>query len=270
MELNNCVMKTFPFAFKLFPVVSLLFAGACASKPQKAQAPALMARDRVTSNAPARPPRPPLDEILLQASAKPSLPFEGEGWTKMSDDKTLSGWRETGFAGRGEVQSQFGLIILNTGDPFTGINWTNDFPKLNYEIALDAMRVTGSDFFCGLTVPVGTNSCSLIVGGWGGSLLGISSLDSMDASENETTKFMNFEQDRWYRVRLRVTENRLEAWIDKEKLVDVVTTGKRISVRPGDIELSRPIGLSAWQTTGAFRNIRWRAVTGPAGPPKQD
>ena len=79
------------------------------------------------------------------------------------------------------------------GDPFTGINWTNDFPKMNYEVALDAMRVMGSDFFCGLTVPVGDTFCSLIVGGWGGSLVGISSLDGMDASENETTKFISFE-----------------------------------------------------------------------------
>ncbi len=92
---------------------------------------------------------------------------------------------------------------------------------MNYEVALDAMRVMGSDFFCGLTVPVGTNFCSLIVGGWGGSLVGISSLDGMDASENETTKFVSFESGRWYRIRLRVTEKKIEGWIDKDKLVDV-------------------------------------------------
>ena len=107
------------------------------------------------------------------------------------------------------------------GNPFTGVNWTNDFPKMNYEVAFDAMRVMGSDFFCGLTVPVGESFCSLIVGGWGGTLVGISSLDGMDASENETTKFVSFETGRWYRIRLRVTEKKLQAWIDQEKLVDV-------------------------------------------------
>ena len=111
----------------------------------------------------------------------------------MFDGQTLAGWRETAFAGHGEVHCQDGVVVLSMGDPFTGINWTNEFPKMNYEVALDAMRVMGSDFFCGLTVPVGTNFCSLIVGGWGGSLVGISSLDGMDASENETTKFKNFE-----------------------------------------------------------------------------
>src|SRR5207249_2729718 len=178
--------------------------------------------------------------VLQQAAAKPPLPFEGEGWQPMFDGKTLTGWRETQFAGRGEVQCQAGLIVLNMGDPFTGINWSNDFPKMNYEVALDAMRVTGSDFFCGLTIPVGDTFCSLIVGGWGGSLVGISSFDGMDASDNESTKFLNFDQGRWYRIRLRVTEKKIEGWVDQEKLVDVVTTGKRISLRPGDIELSKP------------------------------
>jgi hypothetical protein len=82
----------------------------------------------------------------------------------------------------------------------------------------------------------------------------------MDASENETSKFMNFENGRWYRIRVRVTDKKIQAWIDKEKLIDVETTGKRISVRPGDIELSKPIGLSAWETAAAFRGINFRSV----------
>jgi len=168
--------------------------------------------------------------------------------------------RDTDFTGHGEIQCQAGLIVLNMGDPFTGINWTNDFPKMNYEVAFDAMRILGSDFFCGLTVPVSNSFCSLIVGGWGGSLVGISSLDSMDASENETTRFTSFDQNRWYRIRLRVTDAKLEAWIDKDKIVDVVTTDKRISVRPGDIELSKPFGLSCWQTTAALREIKMRPL----------
>lgn len=204
--------------------------------------------------------------LLQQAAAKPTLPFEGDGWESMFDGKTLTGWRETQFTGRSEVQCIAGLVLLNMGDPFTGINWTNDFPKVNYEVALDAMRVSGSDFFCGLTVPVRESFCSLITGGWGGSLLGISSLDGMDASENETTKFMNFEQNRWYRLRLRVTEKRIEAWVDNEKLINVDISEKRISLRPGDIEMSKPFGVACWQTVAALREIKWRSVDRPAGP----
>lgn len=48
--------------------------------------------------------------------------------------------------------------------------------------------MSSSEFFCGLTVPVrtGTECVSLIVGGWGGSLVGISSIDGLDASETST------------------------------------------------------------------------------------
>ena len=198
---------------------------------------------------------------LPTGAALPSAPFEGDGWEAMSDGQTLAGWRETPFGGHGQVHCQDDVIVLGMGDPFTGVNWTNDLPKMNYEVALDAMRLTGSDFFCGLTVPVGTNCCSLIVGGWGGSLIGISSLDGMDASENETTKFSNFVSGHWYRIRLRVTQKRIQAWIDKEKLVDVDTTDKRISVRPGDIELSQPFGIAAWQTSTALREIKFRRVS---------
>ena len=203
----------------------------------------------------------PLPERVLKEGATNSLPpLEGEGWQPMFDGKTLKGWRETEFAGRGEVECKPGVVALKMGDPFTGINWSNDFPKINYEIALDAMRASGSDFFCGLTVPVGNAFCSLIVGGWGGSVVGVSSLDGMDASENETTKFMNFDNGRWYRIRLRVTDKKIQVWIDKEKMVDVETAGKRISVRAGDIEMSKPFGLSAWETTAAFREMKFRTL----------
>ncbi|MEI6782565.1 MAG: DUF1080 domain-containing protein [Verrucomicrobiota bacterium] len=222
------------------------------AQPQKAVAPSPVA----TSES---------KVILPPGAAQAPAPFEGDGWRPMFDGQSLAGWRETPFAGHGEVHCQAGVLVLNMGDPFTGVNWTNDFPKVNYEVAFDAMRVMGSDFFCGLTVPVGTNFCSFIVGGWGGSLVGISSLEGMDASENETTRFSQFESGRWYRIRLRVTEKRIQGWIGKEKLVDVVTTGKRISVRPGDIEHSKPFGLAAWQTTAALREVKFRPVSGPAG-----
>ena len=247
------------------PLLLILLAG-CNSSPVKPSNSTQASRP-TTAPAPAKPQGTP-KETLQQAAAKPSAPLEGDDWHPMFDGKTLTGWRETEFAGRGEVQCESGLMVLNMGDPFTGINWTNDFPKMNFEVALDAMRMAGSDFFCGLTVPAGDSFCSLIVGGWGGSLLGISSLDHMDASENETTRFVNFETGRWYRIRLRVTTRRIEAWIDQEKMVNVDISDKSISLRPGEIELSKPFGIAAWQTTSALRQIKMRRVDAPAGPLK--
>jgi len=217
----------------------------------------------------ARPLRPGEAEILHKAESMPSAPFEGEDWQPLFDGKSLAGWLETDFGGHGEVECRSNLVVLHIGDPFTGISCTNPFPQMDYEIALDAMRVSGSDFFCGLTFPVTNAFCSLIVGGWGGSLLGLSSLDGMDASENETTKYLNFEQARWYRIRLRVTKNRIEAWLDKDKVVDVVTTDRRISLRAGEIEMSKPLGICSWQTTGALREMKMRRVSGAADPARR-
>jgi hypothetical protein len=252
-------------AMTLMMSATLIIVAGCASpssKPPKPSTP------DPKPAAPAATRHVPTDD-LKEAAVKPSEPFEGDGWVSFFDGKTLTGWRETDFAGHGSVECESGLIVLNSGDPLTGINWTNRVPNMNYEVALDAMRVTGSDFFCGLTVPVSNSFCTLIVGGWGGSLVGISSLDGQDASENETTKFFNAEQGRWYRIRLRVTQSRIEAWIDKEKFVNVDTTDKQISLRAGDIESSKPFGIASYQTTAALREIKLRRVDGPAGPLKK-
>jgi hypothetical protein len=172
------------FLFVLPLAASLLLLAGCATEPAK---PATTAAPAPAPTAAAAKPAPPL---LPLGAAKPPAPFAGEGWESLFDGKTLTGWRETQFAGHGEAECEQGVLLLNLGDPFTGVNFTNRLPNMNYEVALDAMRVSGSDFFCGLTVPVGDAFCSLIVGGWGGGLVGISSLDGMDASENPTTKFL--------------------------------------------------------------------------------
>jgi hypothetical protein len=249
-------MKTIFLTKQVCSVMAVCSLLGCASGQQKAGD----VKDAKTTEPPAAEKPSAQDAALKEAESKPSEPFEGDGWQSMFDGSSLKGWAETQFAGRGEVQCKSGLLVLNMGDPFTGINYTNAFPTINYEIALDAMRISGSDFFCGLTVPVGTNFCSLIVGGWGGTLVGISSLDGMDASENETTKFIGFDTGHWYRIRLRITDAKIQAWIDKDKLVDVETKDRKVSVRAGDIEMSEPLGIAAWQTTSAFRQIKWRAV----------
>src|ERR1039457_6683255 len=254
-------MKRIELVWSLALFVSLLWGAGCASAPGKRR-PQPTAQPKETS-VPSPAAAAELTVTLPPGAAQPPAPFEGEGWQAMFDGQNLAGWRETKFAGHGEVRCQDGVIVLSMGDPFTGINWTNDFPTMNYEVALDAMRVMGSDFFCGLTVPVGTNCCSLIVGGWGGSLLGISSLNGMDASENETTKFSNFESGRWYRIRLRVTEKKIQGWIDKEKLVDVAIGEHKVALRPGDIEMCKPFGLAVWQTSSALREIKYRLLSAP-------
>jgi sugar phosphate isomerase/epimerase len=177
------------------------------------------------------------------------------------DGNTLNGWKVTDYGARGEVTVKDGQIVIDAGDPLTGINLAGEPPaRMNYEISLDAMKLDGDDFFCALTVPVGQSFCTLVVGGWGGSLVGISNIDEMDASENFTTQFRKFISNRWYRIRLRVTAKKLEAWIDDEQLVDADIEGKKISMRLGEIEMSQPLGITTFRTRSAVRDIKLRTL----------
>ncbi len=202
------------------------------------------------------------------AKASPSKATATNDWKNLFDGKTLVGWKPSTFASQGEVKvgmpSKDGknAIVLEMSDNLSGITLTNvaDLPQMNYEVALEAMKLDGSDFFCGLTFPVGKSSASFIVGGWGGAVVGISSIDGSDASENETTKFMKFERNQWHRIRVRVTPAKIEAWIDDDQMVNVETKDRKISLRFGEIENSLPFGIAAYQTRAAVRNIRLRRL----------
>lgn len=179
--------------------------------------------------------------------------------TLIFDGKSLDGWEVTNFGPQGPVYVSGGEIILGMGDGCTGITWKRDLPSPNYEVSLEAMRVEGNDFFCGMTFPVGKDPCTLIVGGWGGTTVGLSNINGMDASENSTTTLMKFEKKRWYHISLTVTETAIKAMIDSIKVVDFVIGNNKLSIRP-EVSLSKPFGIASWKTTAAIRNIRVRIL----------
>lgn len=191
------------------------------------------------------------------------------GARPLFDGVSLAGWRPSAFDSQTAVKIEPAFrgerpaIILEKSDHLSGINRTDGgaLPKTNYEISLEAMRLAGGDFFCGLTFPVGDSACTFVVGGWGGMVVGISCIDNADASENETTTSRNFTSDRWYKIRLRVTPKKLEAWIDDEKAVDFETEGRRLDLRFGEIKNSLPLGIAAYETRAALRDITLRILT---------
>ncbi|MCX7818912.1 MAG: DUF1080 domain-containing protein [Kiritimatiellae bacterium] len=202
-------------------------------------------------------------------------------WRSMFNGRDLTGWTNTGYVRPGPIvaypdrpppqlptNAPAGpAIFLGAGEDLTGITWTGELPRVNYEVRLEAMRVSGGDFFCGLTFPVGTNHATLVVGGWGGTVVGISSLDGMDASENETSSFMEFQNGRWYEITLCVYEDRLIADIGDRRVVNVDIRGRRVHMRAGEIEEGIPFSISTWRTAGALRNIRIRALPPPPPAP---
>lgn len=204
-----------------------------------------------------------LTALLLSAFGRAEPPAD---WRPLFDGRALGQWKPTPFGGEGEVSVDRGLLRIAMGADLSGVTWQGDFPRQSFEIALEARRVDGSDFFCGLTFPVGKSHCSLIVGGWGGGVVGLSSIDGQDAANNATTRVMSFTSDRWYAIRVRVTPDRLTCFLDDDQIVDQPLAGHEISVRE-EVAASQPLGIATYATTAELRNIRWRPVAeAPAQP----
>ena len=210
------------------------------------------------------PPKPvPLLASLLCLAAVANAQLNPGEWQSLFDGKSLKGWRETLFSGHGQVRVESGSMVLAPGAPMTGITWTGSFPHSDYEVRFEAARMKGNDFFASMTFPVGESFCTLVTGGWGGDIVGLSSLDGWDASENETRSYLNFENGKWYVFRLQVTGDRIRAWIDDQSVVNVVITGRIISLRRGEINLSTPFGFASYGSAGVLRKIEYRLLRKP-------
>lgn len=189
---------------------------------------------------------------------RPVEPLPPPAWESLFDGASLAGWAVTPFGGEGDVRVEDGHILFDIGQPLTGIHWTGDAPpREDYEIVVVVTRVAGSDFFCGLTFPVGDEHCSLILGGWGGSVCGLSNVDGLDASSNPTTQYRGFVSGLAYTVRVRVGADAIEAWLDDEPIVHQVRAGHAFGLRP-EVLPSRPLGIASFNTAARIEEIRLR------------
>ena len=201
-------------------------------------------------------PRPASEQAARPQTATPA----DAAWQPLFDGKTLTGWQPSKFSAEGAVKVEDGRMVLDTGKSMTGITWAGaTLPTTNYEIVLQAMRVEGRDFFAGVTFPVDGSFCSLILGGWGGSVVGLSSINGQDASQNDTSQSIEFENGRWYHVRIRVTPAKIEAWLDDRQIITQDLKGNKIDIR-FEMELSKPLGVASWKTRSALRDIRLRRL----------
>lgn len=175
--------------------------------------------------------------------------------------KNLDGWKVTDFGGEGEIRVEDGQIIMRMGQPLTGITWADGskIPTDNFEITLQAMKRKGDDFFCGLTFPVRDTHVSFVVGGWAGTVVGISSINGLDASENETTQYEKLDHDKWHKVRVRVAEGKIECWLNDKPMADVEIAGNRLSTRI-EVDPNKPLGICCYNTETGLKDIQLRRL----------
>lgn len=192
-------------------------------------------------------------------SASSDLPMPSPtDWRVLADWQNLDGWTEI-YGNQGLVAAREGQLWLEMGTPLAGLRYDGELPSSGYELQLRAARSAGSDFFLGLSFPVGEGACTLILGGWGGALVGLSCIDGRDASQNETRSWHNFERDRDYELRLRVDEQEIVFWVDGEHWF-TVARGQHIFSLRAEVQASAPLGLSSYATRARLGPLRMRLL----------
>lgn len=163
------------------------------------------------------------------------------------------------FGGDGAIHRDKNGLVLEPGSPLTGGTFAIELGDHGYEVELVAARLSGVDFFCGLTVPTTIGPLTLVLGGWGGAVCGLSCLDGKDAAQNDTRTLRHFATGRDYRVVLRVTKSDVQVTIDDEPFLTASLRGKSATLRQ-EVELTAPFGFSCYQTKAGLRSLRYRLL----------
>lgn len=175
------------------------------------------------------------------------------------DTPLVNHWQDAKIERGGEVKRETDGFTLKEGTPMTGNvfpTWEQDgLPVIGYRVTYEAMRVSGGDFFGSVTFPVGSRErcVTFVLGGWGGTQMGISSIDGADASENPTGSSQRFENGRWYKVQIEVQEQSLRVWLDGRPLVSFNPKGRQLHLRGADIAKCVPFGFASYGTEGRVR-----------------
>ena len=196
-------------------------------------------------------------------AAKPA-PQAPRTWSLL-EGAAAAQWQQAGIPDEGKIHVTNGELTLAAGQPMTGakwVGWTPDLPQTNYALTYETLRVEGGDIFGMATFPVGSHqsNATFVIGGWGGTVTGISSIDFQDANENQTRAEQRFENNRWYKVRIEVRREDLRAWIDDRIVVNTSIKGRQVTLRSGFIDHCLPFGFATWNTTARVRAVRVEAL----------
>jgi hypothetical protein len=197
--------------------------------------------------------------LVAETVPRAEEPKMGE-WKSLFDGKTLKGWQPIRegkkFIGAGKVAVKDGAILLGPGNPKTGVRWTGSFPRTGYELSYEAAKLEGPYQFGSAWFPVGESYCELVLGGGANhNIVGLSYVDDKWAGENATLTHASFEHKRWYAVRVRVTDEKVQAWVGERRVVDMLRARHALGkvAPPGGI-----LCISSYGNTSSVRRIRVR------------
>jgi hypothetical protein len=197
----------------------------------------------------------------LLAACRPTAPeVKPKQWALM-EGAPAAAWQQAGIPEEGQIAVKDGNLEIGIGAPMTGAKFTAwdqaVLPGTSYTIRYETMRVEGRDIFGMCTFPVSSHEAhaTFVIGGWGGTVTGLSSLDFLDASENATRAEQAFQHGVWYAVRIEVRPEDIRVWINDRPVVNASIKGKKVSLRPGDIDHCLPFGFATWGTKAKVRRV---------------
>jgi hypothetical protein len=154
-------------------------------------------------------------------------------------------------------------LIISEGVRLNGLifNPLNNMAWESFELELDVKKINGNDFLCGLTFPVGNikRLVTLVLGGWGGSVNGISCIDGNDAFNNCTASNKDYLFNQWYHVKVQVTPTQITVWVDQECIIDFTHQDRHLSLRSSEIEFYQPFSITTYKTQSEFKNFIYRS-----------
>jgi hypothetical protein len=195
------------------------------------------------------PTRPPAADAAAAAE---------EPWRPLFDGSSLAHWTPIEFGGEGSVHVDGGRLILEPGSPLTGVLADQQLPA-SYELDLLAARLMGNDFFCGLTFPVADAHLTLVLGGWGGAVCGLSSLDGLDAAHNDTRRLRAFARGAQTAIRVRVEPERVAVELDGVPFLDCDLHGRALSLR-AEMAPCRGLAIASYLTRASIARCAWRPL----------
>ena len=170
------------------------------------------------------------------------------------DPSLLGDWETGVFGNPDEFDTTDEGVVIPQTSTIAGMTYRGTAPTTPYVMHVDVTKRYGDDFFLGLTFPVRDSHLTLVLGGWGGGVSGLSCIDGKDASDNATRHVEYFPNGKRQMVVLDVTDTRVVARLDGRVLVDADLTGKELGLRT-EVLASRPVGVATFATCSLIHSI---------------
>lgn len=191
----------------------------------------------------------------VEVAHESALPHTPEPIVReLFDGTNLEEWQLGVYGEPDDYELQGDGVVIPQTAALAGMTYTGALPEAPYRLVVEATKLYGGDFFLGVTFPVRDAHLTLVVGGWGGVVSGLSSLDGKDAARNATKTVRHFPNGKRHVVAIEVDDARVDVTIDGEPFLGTSLEGVELGMRV-EVEPSRPLGIATFATSTLLHRV---------------